>query len=59
MLEWLARLALELVGQGGIGHSFDTLADGEKCRYSAIAKDLKCVIRLLLQRVEPYFGLVT
>lgn len=25
MLSWTTRIALELIGQGGLGHSFDTL----------------------------------
>ena len=25
MLDWFGRTALELIGQGGIGYSFDTL----------------------------------
>ena len=40
MFDWLSRLALELVGQAGIGYSFDTLAEGEKCEYTAVVKDL-------------------
>ena len=43
MFDWLSRLALELVGQAGIGYSFDTLADGEKCEYTAVVKDLMFV----------------
>ena len=40
MFDWLSRLALELIGQAGIGYSFDTLAEGEKCEYTAVVKDL-------------------
>ncbi|KAK7038693.1 hypothetical protein VNI00_010577 [Paramarasmius palmivorus] len=32
MLSWLGRTALELVGQSGLGYSFDTLAD-EECAH--------------------------
>ena len=40
MFEWLSRTALELVGQGGLGHSFDSLAEGEVSDYTKVAKEL-------------------
>lgn len=27
MLDWMGRTALELIGQGGLGHSFDPLTE--------------------------------
>lgn len=27
MVGWMGRAALELIGQGGLGHSFDTLTE--------------------------------
>ena len=43
MYEWLSRTALELVGQGGMGYSFDSLQDGEVCEYTRVVKDLMYV----------------
>ncbi|KAH7905033.1 cytochrome P450 [Hygrophoropsis aurantiaca] len=40
MLEWLTRTALELVGQSGLGYSFDSLAEGSANPYSAAVKML-------------------
>ncbi|KIK37049.1 hypothetical protein CY34DRAFT_93378 [Suillus luteus UH-Slu-Lm8-n1] len=40
MLEWLNRTALELVGQGGLGYSFDCLKEGYVNPYSAAVKNL-------------------
>ncbi|KAG2151003.1 cytochrome P450 [Suillus bovinus] len=40
MLEWLNRTALELVGQSGLGYSFDCLKEGYANPYSAAVKNL-------------------
>lgn len=40
MLEWLNRTALELVGQSGLGYSFDCLTEGYANPYSAAIKNL-------------------
>ncbi|KAG1761206.1 cytochrome P450 [Suillus occidentalis] len=40
MLEWLNRTALELVGQSGLGYSFDCLKEGYVNPYSAAVKNL-------------------
>ncbi|KAG1740657.1 cytochrome P450 [Suillus lakei] len=40
MLEWLSRTALELVGQSGLGYSFDCLKEGYTNPYSAAVENL-------------------
>lgn len=40
MLEWLDRTALELVGQCGLGYSFDCMKEGYANPYSAAVKNL-------------------
>lgn len=41
LLLWMNRTALELVGQSGLGYSFDTLEeDAATHRYSTSAKQL-------------------
>ncbi|EEB97273.1 hypothetical protein MPER_03450 [Moniliophthora perniciosa FA553] len=41
MLSWLSRTAFELIGQSGLGTSFDTLSDDEGAHpFSGIVKDL-------------------
>ncbi|KAH7905029.1 cytochrome P450 [Hygrophoropsis aurantiaca] len=40
MLEWFTRTALELVGQSGLGYSFDSLKEGSANPYSAAVKML-------------------
>ncbi|KAG2130367.1 cytochrome P450 [Suillus clintonianus] len=40
MLEWLNRTALELVGQSGLGYSFDCLKEGDVNPYSIAVKNL-------------------
>ncbi|KAI0070119.1 cytochrome P450 [Panus rudis PR-1116 ss-1] len=41
MLNWMTRAALELVGQGGLGHSFDSL---EKDELNPFAEDIKALM---------------
>ncbi|KAJ3921772.1 cytochrome P450 [Lentinula edodes] len=41
LLEWMARTALELIGQSGFGYSFDDMMDDvPKHKYSTVIKDL-------------------
>ncbi|KAH7928032.1 cytochrome P450 [Leucogyrophana mollusca] len=40
MLEWFTRTALELVGQSGLGYSFDSLKEGVVNPYSVAVKNL-------------------
>lgn len=38
VLSWMGRTALELVGQGGLGHSFDPLVSDTKDEYTDAVK---------------------
>ncbi|EIM90577.1 cytochrome P450 [Stereum hirsutum FP-91666 SS1] len=40
ILEWMTRVALELIGQGGLGYSFETLEEGKTNRYTTAVKML-------------------
>lgn len=40
VLNWLTRTALELFGQGGLGHSFDSLDRDEKNPFVEVLKSL-------------------
>ena len=40
ILEWMSRVALEIVGQAGLGYSFDALDEGKSNRYSSAVKML-------------------
>ncbi|CAL1702598.1 unnamed protein product [Somion occarium] len=57
MLNWMTRTALELVGQGGLGWSFDSL---EKPELNTLAEYLKAFVPtvsplFLLMRFMPFF----
>ncbi|EIM84997.1 cytochrome P450 [Stereum hirsutum FP-91666 SS1] len=39
-LDWNTRVALELIGQGGLGHSFNSLDEHSESRYSTALKTL-------------------
>lgn len=43
VLDWMGRTALELVGQGGLGYSFDPLVQDVKDEYGEAIKDFTCV----------------
>ena len=45
VLEWMARLALELVGQAGLGWSFDPLTDDTPREYTAAVKQFLYVFQ--------------
>ncbi|KAI0072596.1 cytochrome P450 [Panus rudis PR-1116 ss-1] len=45
MLNWVTRVALELIGQGGLGHSFDPL---DKPGINEFAEDVKALMPTLL-----------
>ena len=38
MLRWMTRAALEIVGQGGLGHSFDPLLEDPNTNYAESMK---------------------
>ena len=44
MLGWLGRVALELVGQGTLGYSFDPLVEDRPDSYGEALKTLMCVL---------------
>ena len=47
MLVWMSRVSLELIGQAGIGVSFDNLAaDSPPNEYMVAAKQLMCIVFL-------------
>lgn len=39
MLQWMSRAALELIGQTGIGHSFDPLTEDVSDAYADAVKN--------------------
>ena len=41
ILSWMGRAALELVGQGGLGYSFDSLEDEMEDSYGNALKQLQ------------------
>ncbi|KAF9815150.1 hypothetical protein IEO21_04768 [Rhodonia placenta] len=56
MLEWMSRTALELIGQGGLGHSFDPLVKEVDNTYGHALKALMPALFSLaiLRRLLPY-----
>ena len=36
---WMGRTALELIGQSGLGHSFDPLADASPHPFASMIKE--------------------
>lgn len=49
MLEWMGRTALEIIGQAGMGHSFDSLTtDDATDPFTRAAKDYLYVFSLRL-----------
>lgn len=38
ILAWMGRTALELIGKGGFGHSFDPLTEGKPDAYAEAVK---------------------
>lgn len=47
-LHWMGRTALELIGQGGLGYSFDKLVEDGDNEYGHAIKSLQWVSSLLL-----------
>ncbi|KAK7676951.1 hypothetical protein QCA50_020069 [Cerrena zonata] len=61
LLHWVHRTALELVGRGGLGHSFDSLK--QDIPYSEYAKAMKDMIAVLFhlsvyRMMIPYFKML-
>ena len=46
MVSWMGRTALELIGQSGLGHSFDPLVSATKDEYTEAVKAFMCVFFL-------------
>jgi hypothetical protein len=47
MLSWMSRTALEVIGQAGLGYSFDTMANESAAHpYSGILKELMLVVHI-------------
>ena len=40
MLNWMTRTALELIGQGGLGYSFDPLTEDARNPFGDVLKGL-------------------
>lgn len=58
VLNWMTRAALEMVGQGGLGHSFDTL---EKDEINPVAEAIKSIVPtigplLVFYPLLPFFS---
>lgn len=48
ILHWMSRTALELIGQSGMGYSFDPLVDDHQSHpYMNSVKGLACVAQLI------------
>ena len=45
VLNWMGRTALELIGQGGFGHSFDALVENTPNAYADAVKDFVYALR--------------
>ncbi|KAF9230506.1 cytochrome P450 [Melanogaster broomeanus] len=54
MLEWFTRTALELIGQSGLGHSFDSLKGATANPYSKALKNLLLAAQSLHLNLLPY-----
>ncbi|KAJ4478577.1 cytochrome P450 [Lentinula lateritia] len=57
LLGWMARAALELIGQSGFGYSFDNMMDDvPKHKYSTVIKDLVLPtnVRTFLMNITPW-----
>ncbi|EIW55304.1 cytochrome P450 [Trametes versicolor FP-101664 SS1] len=60
ILGWMSRAALELIGQAGIGYSFDPLTEDVPDAYAEAIKDFAPVMTspgmLLIRQAGPYVG---
>lgn len=52
ILSWMSRAALELIGQAGIGYSFDPLTEDVPDAYAEAVKDFACVLFLPFSRAK-------
>ncbi|PCH40546.1 cytochrome P450 [Wolfiporia cocos MD-104 SS10] len=58
ILHWMSRSALEIVGQGGLGHSFDSFESDEQDPYGEAMKALAPAMRGLML-LSPFFPLLS
>lgn len=49
VLHWMGRAALEIIGQAGLGHSFDSLVEDRGDPYGQAVKAFMCVTHTPLQ----------
>ena len=58
LLGWMGRAALELIGQSGIGYSFDPLTEDISDEYADAVKTFACVFikRQLSSRVSAHLS---
>lgn len=60
MLDWMSRLSLELIGQGGLGYSFDPLVEDAKNEYGDALKVIFAALQdvFFLRPLLPYASLL-
>ncbi|CAA7268267.1 unnamed protein product [Cyclocybe aegerita] len=56
IIEWMTRLALELIGQSGLGVTFDPLAEGTEPH--AYGQASKMLLPLASEQTSPLLGLI-
>lgn len=47
MLSWMSRTALELIGQAGLGYSFDPLVADHQDEFAAAVKEFQYVLQFV------------
>ncbi|EKM56480.1 uncharacterized protein PHACADRAFT_253633 [Phanerochaete carnosa HHB-10118-sp] len=63
VLNWMGRAALELIGQGGFGHSFDPLVEDVQNDFADAVKDFMPTLsrlvffRLMIHLLDPFIEL--
>ena len=46
VMKWVSRIALEFLGQGGLGYTFNALDESKKDTYSETLKEFGSVVKL-------------
>ncbi|TFY69729.1 hypothetical protein EVG20_g3027 [Dentipellis fragilis] len=56
LMAWMARLSLELIGQGGLGYSFDALNEDSTNAYGTAVKNLVPTLSkvIVFQQISPW-----
>lgn len=52
MLAWMGRTALELIGQAGLGYSFDPLVADAPDAFASAIKSFQCVSPTAIRAVQ-------